>query len=104
MSLRARARVAVVALWLVGASAFAQQPPPRGQEVRSMAFEPGLGDAAREQVPGGRLLVGAYSVFLLLIGGWVAFIARKAARLEDEVRRLEDDLARRSPTKDEDAP
>ena len=55
MSLRARARVAVVALWLGSASAFAQQPPPRGQEVRSMAFEPGLGDAAREQVPGGQM-------------------------------------------------
>ena len=27
-----------------------------------------------------------------------------AARIEDEVRRLEDDLARRSPAKDEDVP
>ncbi len=63
---------------------------------RSMAFRPGLGDAARERVPGGRLLVLAYSAVLTLIGAYVVFVARKAARLDAEVRRLEDDLERRT--------
>jgi hypothetical protein len=37
---------------------------------------------------------------LLVLGGYVAFVARKASRLEGDVRRLEDDLARRAPDGD----
>jgi hypothetical protein len=62
---------------------------------RSMAFEPGLGDAAQERVPGGRLVAMAYGFVLLAIGGYVGFIARSAAKLELDVRELEDALARR---------
>lgn len=76
------------------------QPYPQDNE-RSMGFRPGLGDTAQERVPGGRLLVGAYTVALVLIGGYVASVARRAAKLEDDLRRLEDDLARRTP-KEED--
>lgn len=83
------------ALALAPMAASAQQPAP-GDE-RSMGFRPGLGDAARERVPGGRLLVGAYTAALVLIGGYVASVARRAAKLEDDLRRLEDDLARRAP-------
>ena len=92
----------VLALVLAPAMAAAQDaaPPPTPGEERAMGFRPGLGDAAQERVPGGRLLVGAYTAALLLIGGYVVLVARRAARLEDDLRRLEDDLARRAP-KDE---
>jgi hypothetical protein len=89
------ALVVAAALAAAPAAALAQQPSPA--DSRAMGFEPGLGDAARERVPGGRLLVGAYTAALLLLGGYVGFIARRAARLEDDMRRLEDDLARRAP-------
>lgn len=80
---------------LLAGAAGAQQSPgndPAGQ--RSMAFEPGLGDAGQDRVPGGRLVAMAYGFVLLAIGGYVAFIARNAAKLEDDVRALEDALAR----------
>ncbi len=70
-----------------------------GAGDRSMAFRPGLGEAAREHVPGGRLLVGAYSAVLILIGGYVVYIARRTARIERDLQRLESDLQqRRKPT------
>lgn len=65
-----------------------------------MAFEPGLGDAAQERVPGGKLVLLAYGAVIVLLGGYVAFIARKATRIDIELRRLEDDLARRSDQAD----
>lgn len=89
-----------LALSLAPLAASAQPTPPPAED-RSMAFRPGLGEAARERVPGGRLVVGAYSAVLLLIGGYVAYVARKAAKLDDDVRRLEDDLARRTARADE---
>lgn len=84
----------VVALLTAGAGA---QPAPAGDAAgqRSMAFEPGLGEAGQERVPGGRLVALAYGFALLAIGGYVAFIARNAAKLESDVRDLEDALARR---------
>jgi CcmD family protein len=60
-----------------------------------MAFEPGLGDAAHERVPGGRLVIGAYTAAIALLGAYVAYVARRASRLEDNLRRLEDDMTRR---------
>lgn len=71
------------------------QPSGDAAGQRSMAFEPGLGEAAQERVPGGRLVALAYGFALLAIGGYVAFIARNAAKLEEDVRALEDALARR---------
>ncbi len=90
----------VAALVVVAAPSVGVAQQPGAADERSMGFRPGLGDAARERVPGGRLLVGAYTAALVLIGGYVAFIARRAAKLEEDMRRLEDDLARRAP-KDE---
>jgi hypothetical protein len=86
--------VFLLALTLFSAPVWAQQDPAGN---RSMAFEPGLGAAARERVPGGRLVILAYSAAVGLIGGYVMFVARKAAKIDDDVRRLEDDLARRGP-------
>ncbi len=99
MKTRSPLRAAALALALTFAPALslAQQPQPGTPQDRSMEFRPGLGEAARERVPGGRLVVTAYAVVLLVIGGYVAFVARRAARLESELRRLEDDLARRAP-------
>ncbi|MEZ4410569.1 MAG: CcmD family protein [Polyangiales bacterium] len=77
------------------ARAAANPPHPDAAGQRSMAFEPGLGDAARERVPGGRLVATAYGAVIVLIGAYVAFVARKAARVDEDLRRLEDDLARR---------
>jgi hypothetical protein len=88
---------------LLAADAGAQPSPGNGPASndaaagRSMAFEPGLGEAAQERVPGGRLVAMAYGFALLAIGGYVAFIARGAAKLETDVRELEDALARRGP-------
>lgn len=99
----------VLAMLAAPAAASAQQGDHDAPSDNAMGFRPGLGDAARERVPGGRLLVGAYTTVLLLLGGYVAYIARKATRLDDDLRRLEDDLARRgggdgdddkAPTKD----
>lgn len=94
-----RATALCLALALAPFAASAQNPPPSPGD-RSMAFQPGLGDAARERIPGGRLVITAYAAVLVLLGGYVAFVARKTAKLEDDLRRLEDDLARRAPDGD----
>ena len=67
----------VVLLLAAGAGA---QPTNDTVGQRSMAFEPGLGEAGQERVPGGRLVAMAYGFALLAIGGYVAFIARNAAK------------------------
>ena len=95
-----RALALSLALALAPLAASAQNPPPPSPGDRSMAFQPGLGDASRERIPGGRLVITAYGTVLLLLGAYVFFIARKAAKLEDDLRRLEDDLARRAPDGD----
>ncbi len=90
-----RAGWLTVALSVAAPVALAQPATPTPGEARSMAFQPGLGDAAQERVPGGRLVVLAYMAVLGLLGGYVTFVARRAARLDGELRRFEDDLARR---------
>ncbi len=94
-----RAMALALSLTLAPLVASAQNPPPSPGD-RSMAFQPGLGEASRERIPGGRLVITAYGTVLLLLGAYVVFIARKAAKLEDDLRRLEDDLARRAPEGD----
>lgn len=98
MGARVVSRGVGVGLLVMALSAAAgAQPSPSGDAAgqRSMAFEPGLGEASQERVPGGRLVALAYGFALLAIGGYVAFIARNAAKLEQDVRALEDALARR---------
>jgi CcmD family protein len=46
----------------------------------------------------------AYGVTLLALGGYVAFLARRAAKLDESLQRLEDDLARRRGDDGEAAP
>ena len=75
--------------------AAAQQQNPEAGPSRSMEFRPGLGEESQERVPGGRLVAIAYGAVLLALGGYVAFIARRAAKLDESLQRLEDDLARR---------
>ncbi|MBK6534380.1 MAG: hypothetical protein IPF99_33900 [Deltaproteobacteria bacterium] len=60
-----------------------------------MEFRPGLGEESQERVPGGRLVAIAYGAVRLLALGATAFIARRAAKLDESLQRLEDDLARR---------
>lgn len=86
---------AALLVMLVAGSAWAQQPAGGAAGDRSMAFQPGLGEAAQERVPGGRLVLLAYGFAVLAIGGYVAFVARSAAKLEEDVRSLEDALAKR---------
>lgn len=78
------------ALFALPSIALAQDPPSR-----SMEFRPGLGAESQERVPGGRLVGMAYGAALLALGGYVAFLGRRAAKLDESLRRLEDDLARR---------
>jgi CcmD family protein len=87
-------RVFVRAVLLVTLAAEVSLAQPASND-RSMAFEPGLGDAAHERVPGGRLVIGAYTAAIALLGAYVAYVARRASRLEDNLRRLEDDMTRR---------
>ena len=86
--------VGLVVLVLAAGAGAQETNDTAGQ--RSMAFEPGLGEAGKERVPGGRLVAMAYGFALLAIGGYVAFIARNASKLEEDVRALEDALARRT--------
>lgn len=76
------------------AAALAQDPPEPAPS-RSMEFRPGLGEESQERVPGGRLVAMAYGAALLALGGYVAFLGRRAAKLDESLQRLEDDLARR---------
>lgn len=85
----------VLTVCVVPALAAAQPPTPEPGPSRSMEFRPGLGEESQERVPGGRLVAMAYGAILLGLGGYVAFLARRAARLDESLRRLEDDLARR---------
>lgn len=97
-----RAAVLTLALAFSPALVSAQPVPPGDTSDRAMAFRPGLG-TNHERVPGGRLLVGAYGAILLVLGGYVAYVARRAAVVDAEVRRLEDDMARRRPATEDEA-
>jgi CcmD family protein len=83
----------VLSLCALPAVAAAQDPAP-GPD-RSMEFRPGVGEEARENVPGGRLAAMAYAAALLALGGYVAYLGRRAAKLDADLTRLEDDLARK---------
>lgn len=88
-------RTVFLSLALCALPLTASAQDPQAADQRSMEFRPGVGDEAREHVPGGRLLVMAYGAILLLLGGYVAFLGRRASKLDEDLRRLEDDLARR---------
>ena len=61
-----------------------------------MTFASG-GSECRETVPGGTMLAVAYAVTILVIGLYVALLARKNAKLTLALEELEAELARRRP-------
>ena len=81
---------ALLVVLALGSGVWAQ---PASGDDRSLEFRPVSG-VRQERVPGGRLLLAAYAVILLLLGGYVGLLARRAGRVDDEVRRLEGELAR----------
>lgn len=78
---------------LLGASpALAQDEDPA--ESRSATFEAAEG-AQAEEIPGGTLMVVAYGIVWLLVLGYVASIAMRQARTAADVKRLEQELAKK---------
>jgi len=76
-----------------GAAAFAQDAPKKDNE----GFEPVNGDMLQpgESIPAARLVAGAYGFICAAVVVWVASVARRARRLEDEVDELKKKLAAR---------
>lgn len=75
-----------------------EQVPP--QPVMQTATGTPPRDLSRykeEPVPGGALLVAAYAVLWLLVGVFVARVAFRQARLERDLRAMEDRLADPDP-------
>jgi hypothetical protein len=84
--------VALFALWL-GGVALAQGAPKKDSE----GFEPVNGDMMQpgETIPAARLVGAAYGFICVAVVVWVASVARRARRLEDEVDALKKKLATR---------
>jgi hypothetical protein len=82
----------VVVLLGFAAAAFAQDAPKKDAE----GFEPVNGDMLQpgESIPASRLVAGAYGFIFGAVVVWVASVARRARRLEDEVVELKKKLAR----------
>ena len=80
------AAVAVMALLLTAPAVLAvqQQPPPANEGFVQANDLP-----ATEQLPAAPLVVAAYSIFLVLIFGYVWSIARRLNTVEREMRTLE---------------
>ena len=76
-----------------GGVAFAQDAPQKDNE----GFEPVNGDMMQqgESIPASRLVGGAYGFICAAVVVWVASVARRARRLEDEVDELKKKLAAR---------
>ena len=88
-------QIALLATLLVGfaAAVLAQEGPKKDNE----GFEPVNGDmlAPGESIPAARLVAGAYGFICAAVVVWVATVARRARRLEDEVDELKKKLATR---------
>jgi uncharacterized membrane protein YciS (DUF1049 family) len=63
---------------------------PNTQQIESFAAPRDLSAYKEEPVPGGTLLAVAYAVMWVLAAIWVGRIAMKLARVEREVRALQD--------------
>jgi len=77
-----------------GAAALAQEAPTKKD---AEGFEPVNGDMMQpgESIPAARLVAGAYGFICVAVIVWVATVARRARRLEDEVDELKKKLAAR---------
>ena len=80
--------------FFLGGLALAQEGPKKDNE----GFEPVNGDMMQqgESIPASRLVGGAYGFICAAVVVWVASVARRARRLEDEVDELKKKLAARS--------
>ena len=81
-------------LFGLAGAAFAQNAPKKDSE----GFEPVNGDMMQqgETIPASRLVGAAYGFICAAVVVWVASVARRARRLEDEVDELKKKLAARS--------
>ena len=87
-------QILLFATLLVGfGAAFAQEAPQKDAE----GFEQVNGDMMQpgESIPASRLVAGAYGFICAAVVVWVATVARRARRLEDEVDELKKKLAAR---------
>jgi hypothetical protein len=87
-------QIAFFAFFLGGVAA-AQQPPQKDTE----GFEPVNGDMMQktgESIPASRLVGAAYGFICAAVVVWVASVARRARRLEDEVDELKKKLQSRA--------
>lgn len=88
-------RIALIALFALffGGVALAQDAPKKDNE----GFEPVNGDMLQqgETIPAARLVGAAYGFICVAVIVWVASVARRARRLEDEVDELKKKLAAR---------
>jgi hypothetical protein len=89
-------RIVFFGLFLFGlaGAASAQNAPQKDSE----GFEPVNGDMLQqgESIPASRLVGAAYGFIFAAVVVWVASVARRARRLEDEVDELKKKLAARS--------
>ena len=78
--------IAFLGLFFFGGVALAQEPPKKTndgyEQVNGDMLQPG------ETLPASRLVVGAYGFICAAVVVWVASVARRARRLEDEVDEL----------------
>jgi hypothetical protein len=81
-------------LFGLAGAALAQNAPKKDNE----GFEPVNGDMLQqgETIPASRLVGAAYGFIFAAVVVWVASVARRARRLEDEVDELKKKLAARS--------
>jgi hypothetical protein len=82
-------------LCLLGGLALAQGAPPKKD---TEGFEPVDGDMmaqSGESIPASRLVGAAYGFICAAVVVWVATVARRARRLEDEVDELKKKLSAR---------
>jgi hypothetical protein len=80
--------------FFLGGVALAQEPPKKDNE----GFEPVNGDMMQpgESIPASRLVGAAYGFICVAVVVWVASVARRARRLEDEVEELKKKITART--------
>ena len=86
-------QILFLAFFFFGGVALAQEQPQKDNE----GFEPVNGDMMQpgESIPASRLVGAAYGFICVAIIVWVASVARRSRRLEDEVDELKKKLQAR---------
>lgn len=95
---RTLARLILVATLCVPALSLAQETGPEDPlEDRAATFEAAEPGAQTENIPGGMLMVAAYSIAWVLLFGYVFSLGFGQARIQKDLERLRQDLAERPP-------